>query len=67
MTVLTASLAFPVLIICNNFELRADVYEVASGPIVWRNVIRGLDERDLVMESLFYFIEEATPAEAPSK
>ncbi len=67
MTVLTASLAFPVLMICNDYELRADVFEVASGRIVWRNVIHGLDERDLVIESLFFSIEEATPAGAPSK
>ncbi len=67
MTVLTASLAFPVLLICNDYELRADVYEVASGRIVWRNLIHGLDERDLVIESLFFPIEEATPVGAPSK
>lgn len=66
-TVLTASLAFPVLLACNDYEIRADLFEVATGRIVWRSMISSFDDLwkkpEFAVITLFSRLEPVLPAD----
>lgn len=66
LAVLTASLSWPLIFLEGKVELQADMYEVASGRIVWRSKVRdasGEDLRGWMIGRLFEELEPAVPPE----
>lgn len=65
-TLLTASLAWPVWWACNDYEIRADLFEVATGRIVWRSMVSQFDDLwekpEFAVGSAFSRLEPALPA-----
>lgn len=64
LTILTASLTWPLIFLEGKEELRADVYEVSTGKIVWRRIRTGpIAWPDLppLVADLFRELEHAVP------
>ena len=64
LVILTASLSWPLLLIEARSETRADLFEAASGEIVWRRSRREIDRRssDELVSDVVAPIETALPA-----
>jgi len=64
LVMLTASLSWPLLVIEARSETRADLFEAASGEIVWRRSRREIDRsrEDLLVGDVLAPIEPALPA-----
>ncbi len=66
LTILTASLTWPLLLASNDFAVRADIYEVSTGKIVWRASWKDIDDMwalpsDVITRRLFGSLEPAIP------
>lgn len=63
---LTALLTWPLLLANNDFEVRADIYEVSTGKIVWRALWKDIDNMwvllfDTITRRLLGSLEPAIP------